>query len=317
MTTTGEPTPDPRAPHTSAEGEAALPPIPGPGEPPAPPDDDFTRQAEWEIGVAFVVTILAALSLAVVYARGGQPQLEGALLGISLFALGYGLVVWARRLLPSREEQQQREPLADTPEAVAEVVATLEEGGVLTRRKALRRLLVGAGASLGLAALFPIRSLGPSPGSSLKRTPWTNGLRLVDPEGRPVRAEDVPLDGLVTVFPEGHVGSADGQAVLIRVRPELLQPIRQRADWAPEGFVAYSKVCSHAGCPVGLYQAQDHSLLCPCHQSTFDVLRHARPTFGPAARPLPQLPLRINAQRELEATGDFSDPVGPAWWTRP
>jgi ubiquinol-cytochrome c reductase iron-sulfur subunit len=238
-------------------------------------------------------------------------------LGIALFALGYGLVVWGRRLLPHREEVQQREPLVDSPEAIAEVVAALEEGGVLERRKLLQRLLVGAGAALGLAALFPIRSLGPSPGGALKHTPWTNGLRVVDQSGRPVRVADVPFDGLVTVFPEGYVGSANGQAVLVRVRPELLNPLPARAEWSPQGFVAYSKVCSHAGCPVGLYQAHTHSLLCPCHQSTFDVLRHARPTFGPAARPLPQLPLRINGQGELEAMGDFSDPVGPAWWTRP
>jgi ubiquinol-cytochrome c reductase iron-sulfur subunit len=167
---------------------------------------------------------------------------------------------------------------------------------------------------LGVAALFPIRSLGPNPGEDLSRTPWHDGVRLVTDDGRLVRAEDVPQEGLVTVFPEGDPGSADGQAVLIRVTPGLLEPKAGREDWAPQDIVAYSKICTHAGCPVGLYEANRHTLLCPCHQSTFDVLHHAKPQIGPAAAPLPQLPLRIDAQGFLVARGDFSEPVGPLFW---
>jgi ubiquinol-cytochrome c reductase iron-sulfur subunit len=167
---------------------------------------------------------------------------------------------------------------------------------------------------LGLAALFPIRSLGPNPGRDLLQTPWHDGVRLITDDGRPVRAEEVPREGLVTVFPEGDPGSADGQAVLIRVAPGLLVPKPGREDWTPQDIVAYSKICPHAGCPVGLYEANRHTLLCPCHQSTFDVLRHAKPQIGPAAAPLPQLPLRIDAQGFLVARGDFSEPVGPSFW---
>jgi ubiquinol-cytochrome c reductase iron-sulfur subunit len=177
----------------------------------------------------------------------------------------------------------------------------------------LRALGLAAGG-LGVAALFPIRSLGPKPGNTLSHTEWRNGLRLVTEDGRPVRVDQVPLNGLVTVFPEGFPGSAAGQAVLIRVEPGLISPRPGRATWSPDGFIAYSKVCSHAGCPVGLFTPQTNQLLCPCHQSTFDVLNGARPLFGPAAVSLPQLPLSINLNGELLATGDFSAPIGPAFW---
>jgi ubiquinol-cytochrome c reductase iron-sulfur subunit len=136
----------------------------------------------------------------------------------------------------------------------------------------------------------------------------------VTADGRPVLAADVPLEGLVTVFPEGDPGSADGQAVLVHVASGLLQPHLGREGWTPQDFIAYSKICTHAGCPVGLYQAQTHQLLCPCHQSAFDVLHAAKPVFGPAAAALPQLPLSIDADGYLVADGDFSDPVGPSFW---
>jgi ubiquinol-cytochrome c reductase iron-sulfur subunit len=138
----------------------------------------------------------------------------------------------------------------------------------------------------------------------------------VTEDNEPVLAADVPLEGLVTVFPEGYPGSADGQAILIRLREGLLQPLPGREDWAPRGYVVYSKVCTHAGCPVGLYETESHQVLCPCHQSTFNVLEGCRPVFGPAAAPLPQLPIDIDADGYLVARGDFSAPVGPAFWRR-
>ena len=133
-------------------------------------------------------------------------------------------------------------------------------------------------------------------------------------DGQLVRADDVPVEGLVTVFPEGYAGSANGQAILIRVEEGLIEPRPGREDWSPNGYIVYSKVCTHAGCPVGLYEANDHQVLCPCHQSTFDVLRGATPIFGPAAAPLPQLPIHIDTDGYIVAGGDFSEPVGPAFW---
>ncbi len=274
------------------------------------------RPAERVVVAAFAVCVVAALALAVVYRRGGHPQLEGVLLTLALGGLGFGLVTWARRVLPHQEEFEDREVLPTSHEERRQFQDTLEAEEVIGRRPLLVRTLAAAVGALGLAALFPIRSLGPHPADTLERTSWGRGRRLVDGEGQPVRAADTALDGLVTVFPEGDVGSPDGQAVLIRVRPGLIEPVAGGEGWASEGLIAFSKVCTHAGCPVGLYQADIHQLLCPCHQSAFDVLEGARPVFGPAARPLPQLPLRIDDEGFVVAEGDFSEPVGPAWWDR-
>jgi ubiquinol-cytochrome c reductase iron-sulfur subunit len=131
-----------------------------------------------------------------------------------------------------------------------------------------------------------------------------------------VRAAEVPLEGLVTVFPEGHAGSADGQVVLIRVHPDRLRLPADRRSWAPDGLVAYSKVCTHAGCPVGLYQTKLGELLCPCHQSSFDALGGGDPVFGPAARALPQLPIAIDSDGFVVARSDFHEPIGPTYWDR-
>jgi ubiquinol-cytochrome c reductase iron-sulfur subunit len=150
----------------------------------------------------------------------------------------------------------------------------------------------------------------------LDSTPWRAGTRLVGADGAVIRAASVPFDGLVTVFPEGAVGSETGQAVLMRVEPGLIRPVRGREAWTPDGLIAYSKVCTHAGCPVGLYEASSHQLLCPCHQSTFDVLDGAQPVFGPAAVALPQLPLAVDGNGDLYATGGFSSAPGPSYWDR-
>ncbi|HEX2850100.1 MAG TPA: Rieske 2Fe-2S domain-containing protein [Acidimicrobiales bacterium] len=266
--------------------------------------------------VAFAVSALASLGLTVVYWRGGQPQLEGVLLAIAFAGLGGGLIVWAHRILSTGEHEEAREPLPSTASDREAVEVAFERGGVFERRTFLMRMLAVAGGALGVAMVFPIRSLGPRPAGSLAHTPWTRGRRLITADGRPVLASAVPDGGLVTVFPEGSPGSADGQAVLIRVDPARLASTGERAGWTPDGLIAYSKVCTHAGCPVGLYEAQSHQLLCPCHQSAFDVLAQAKPVVGPAARPLPQLPLDIDGDGYLIATGDFSEPIGPAYWER-
>ena len=272
------------------------------------------RRAERQVTLLFLLSSVSAIALAAVYLRGGQPQLEGLFLSIALGGVACGLVIWGNRLLPQGPFVDKRHDLPSPPKVVEAAEDDLEQGGTLTRRKMMVRSLGLAVGGLGVAALFPIRSLGPNPGRDLSHTPWHDGARLVTDDGRLVRANDVPPEGLVTVFPEGDPGSADGQAVLIRVAPGLLVPKPGREDWAPQGSVAYSKICTHAGCPVGLYEAQRHTLLCPCHQSTFDVLHHAKPQIGPAAAPLPQLPLRIDAQGFLVARGDFSEPVGPLFW---
>ncbi len=273
--------------------------------------------AERTVMVAFAASMLAALALAVVYWRGGQAQLEGVLLAISLGGIGIGMVVWAKRFLPGGEITEERGRMASTEEEVVAFTQAFEQGEqAIQRRALLLKLLGGAIGALGVAALFPIRSLGPRPGRGLFSTGFSNGTRLMTVHGEPVRPEDVSLDGVVTVWPEGHVGDADSPTLLVRVESSELFRGRARKHWTVEGIVAYSKLCTHTGCPVGLYQAQQRLLLCPCHQSTFDVLDGAEPIFGPATRPLPQLPIGVNRAGELVSTGDYREPIGPGFWNR-
>ncbi|HXG39894.1 MAG TPA: Rieske (2Fe-2S) protein [Candidatus Limnocylindrales bacterium] len=283
-----------------------------PGRPPGPSPRE--RRIERLVLAAFGVTLLSGLALLGLYVLGGQTQLEGVLLTLCLGGLGLGIVLWAQELMPTRIHVEPRDPLAtgeQAPESLRE--AFLEEAG-FSRRTLLLRALAGAVAGLAAALAIPVFSLGPAPGRALRETGWRAGLRLVGLDGAPIRADDVPLGGVVTVFPEGEPGRADSQTLLIRVEPELLRLPPDRRDWAPDGYIAYSKICTHAGCPVGLYRASQHALICPCHQSTFDVLDGARPTFGPAVRPLPQLPITRQPDGTFVARGDYPEPVGPSFW---
>jgi ubiquinol-cytochrome c reductase iron-sulfur subunit len=276
------------------------------------------RGQERPVAVCFTLSLLSGLGLAVVYVAGGQPQLEGVLLAVSLGGLGAGLILWAKRLLPHEEITEQRERFPSPEPERAALRTEIERGGeTLGRRRLLTRLLAGAAGALGLALVFPIRSLGPSPGDTLFRTQWRAGSLALNATGQPIHRDDLEIDGVLTVFPEGHIGSADSQTIVVRVDPATLELPPGREDWAPEGYVAYSKVCTHAGCPVGLYLAATHELRCPCHQSTFDVLTGATPTYGPAPRPLPQLPIEFDADGLLRARSDYHEPVGPGFWDRP
>lgn len=278
------------------------------------------RKAERRAAGGFLVTTVAAGILALVYWRGGNPRLEGILLALALAGLGYGFVVWGRELLPQGPVEEQREVLPTSEEDRDSFEESLDRPDMVERRKLLTRTLGLAGAAMAAALVFPIRSLGPNPGRTLERTAWRRGSRVVDEKGRLIRAEDVVAGGLLTVFPEGHnhgITAADSQAVLVRVQEGEERPLPGRENWSPEGILGYSKLCTHAGCPVGLYQADTNELLCPCHQSAFNVLDGAAPVFGPATRALPQLPLEVDGEGHLRAMGDFSDPVGPAYWERP
>ena len=269
--------------------------------------------------ICFVVAIVAGLALSVVYWRGGQVQLEGIFLALALGGIGAGIVVWAKAFMPDEEVTEERESVASSEEEVAAFTSTFEKGEAsVRRRRVLAGIAGGAIVALGQALLFPLRSLGPRPGRDLKHTPYGDGpARVVREDGTPLRADDMPVDGLVTVWPEGHTEAGDAPTLLIRTRSGRdFEPREGREAWTVDGIVAYSKLCTHTGCPVGLYQAEEGLLLCPCHQSTFDVYDGARPVFGPAARSLPQLPLAVDDEGFLIATGDFSDPVGPGFWDR-
>lgn len=282
----------------------------------ASPETIATRR----VAAGLAITTVSALGLAITYVAGGQSQVEGVLLAFALGGLGYAFVVGGRHLLPQGPDVEAREPLESTPEEQQAFAADFEAfqapGEPLARRRFLLRMLGGAVGALGVAALFPIASLGPDPGSKLKHTKWRKGSRLVNEQGKPVHIDALEVGGVITVFPEGHRDAADSQTLLIRVSRHPITTKRGRERWGPHGYVAYSKVCTHAGCPVGLYQHTIKRLLCPCHQSTFDVLHAAKPIFGPAARPLPQLPLRVDDEGYLRAQDDYDEPVGPGFWAR-
>ena len=237
----------------------------------------------------------------------------------SLAGIGIGLVAWSKSLdLP--EVTQQREPLGLTD---AETKALDDEAALTAQTVGRRPILVWMfGATIGtalVAILSPVLSLGPGTGGSRSRTSWAPGKRLVTSDGEPIVAAAGPLDTLVTVFPQDHTTADDSQVVLLRVSPELISP-ETKASGAVDGWIAYSKICTHLGCSVGLLgidtrpPLEVRQLVCPCHQSVFDPLNGAKPLGGPAPRPLPQLPLAIDAGGFLVATRDFDVPVGPLTW---
>ncbi len=181
-------------------------------------------------------------------------------------------------------------------------------------------MLAVAAGSLGLAALFPLRSMlqpnGDNPAQQLAQTAWRLGNpRIVDADNKPIRIDDVTTETVVRAFPAGHTDAGDVPAFLVRIDPSRFTAKPPAADI--DGVVAYSLLCTHAGCPVSLYEQSTGKMLCPCHQSVFDLLAGARPVAGPAARSLPGLPIAVDEDGYLYATGDFTSPPGPGYWSRP
>ncbi|MFF4777183.1 Rieske 2Fe-2S domain-containing protein [Microtetraspora fusca] len=276
------------------------------------------RTAERLVAAAFALTVLAAVFFAAVYVLGNQTQLLGLALCLAFAGLAAGFAVWAARLLPQGPYVEEREAMISPPEARRAFTAELDADQEPVVRAALpRRMLMLALGTLGVALVFPIRSLlfhGPTPWRALRRTAWRDGVRLVNADGAPLRPSDIALGGIVTAFPEGRLKDDHAMTVLLRVDPARLALPRGRKAWTVDGVVAYSKICTHAGCPVALYVQTAEQLVCPCHQSVFDVLKGASPVAGPAARSLPQLPIGVNAEGVLVARGDFPTPVGPGYW---
>jgi ubiquinol-cytochrome c reductase iron-sulfur subunit len=251
-------------------------------------------------------------------------------LGITLGMLGIGIgaVHWAKTLMPDAEVSEERHPARGT-EAVraraVEIIKLADSESGFSRRKLIRRSLYGALALFPLPAIVLFGDLGPNPGDSLRHTMWKKGTRLTsDPTGTPIKASDVTLGSVFHVIPEGLIDlehhkleeKAKAAVLLVRLDPADLNESEERKTWSYDGIVAYSKICTHVGCPVALYEQQTHNLLCPCHQSTFDVTNACKVVFGPATRPLPQLPIAVDAEGYLIAQSDFTEPVGPSFWER-
>jgi ubiquinol-cytochrome c reductase iron-sulfur subunit len=296
--------------------------------PPAALDDPHLQPyarhpaaAQAVAATAMVVGFLGFVGFGVAYWVSASNQWQAITLGVGLLALGFGVTAWGKYLMPQGPFVEERHEFHSTEaERAAMTAAITERGGMVVKRRGLLFGLFGLGATaMGIVLAFPlIRSLGPRPGTTLFQTNWKKGSQLVTIDGRQVTGNDLEVGGVLTVFPKGYQGSSPDQVILIRLADQLQQLTPPgRTDWGVLGYVAYSKMCTHLGCPVGLYQEQTQQLVCPCHQSIFNVVAGAVPEFGPAPRPLPQLPITVDAHGFLRAKGGFDQAVGPGFWERP
>ncbi len=290
------------------------------------PPGTADRRAEWILVLLFVLAALSAAAFPVVYAVDAIPhqtQFLGLSLGLAFAFLAAASVLIGKRLIVT-EELEEDYPPPEHPVEQEEIEQLVEESGDRFTRKRLIAISAGAaGAALGVAMITPAASLGPVfDVSPFFQTPWRRGRRLVDESGKPFRATDVFEETFYTAFPEGADREQLGAPlVVVRLSPGQLDLPDGRGGWAPGGILAYSKICTHAGCAVALYRKPlfpptepRPALVCPCHYSTFDPARGGKVLFGPAGRPLPQLPLAIDADGNLRAAGNFSGAIGPAWW---
>jgi ubiquinol-cytochrome c reductase iron-sulfur subunit len=301
---------------------------------PSDPDNlDKAKTAERIVAALFILAMLAGIGFIAAYIGLRVHSIDAVLksnlalggsLSVVFLALGIGATIWVRHLIPEVELTEARTPLASDPEDRAAFKETFAEGADTSqfiKRPLLRRTLIAATLPLAVAPVVLLRDMGPLPGTSLRHTAWKKGTRLVEVvTNQPLRASDFSTPGgMMTVVPEGFQDDDDAltkaATVILKFRPEELEHPTV-LNWTVDGIVAYSKICTHLGCPAALYEQTTHHILCPCHQSTFDAPRGATVIFGPAARPLPQLPITTNAQGYLVAQSDFHEPVGPSFWER-
>ena len=341
--------------HETLPATTAGDPIANPGLPahtwrPTDVDPRAEKRAERQVATLFVLSMLCAVLFVVAYVTldigdntdtfaglGASNLALGVALGGALLFIGIGIIQWARKLMADHEIVEMRHPAASPLEDREATLAALAEGGEesgIGRRPLVRNTLLGAVGLLGLPAVVLLRDLGPLPGDSLKHTLWTKGMRVVrDVVGTPIKVSDLEIGDLVNCQPEIifatddegepevegvelQVAKSKASVILLRMQPDDITPGKGRENWSVNGIVCYSKICTHVGCPISLYERTTHHLLCPCHQSTFDLADSGRVVFGPAARALPQLPLAVDDEGYLVAQSDFTEPVGPSFWER-
>ncbi|GHG33637.1 Rieske 2Fe-2S domain-containing protein [Streptomyces albogriseolus] len=322
-------------------------PFADPGLPPHEPrvqdiDERAAKRSERTVALLFTVSMLATVGFIASYVTipvdkavyiwpiGHISALNFALgmtLGLALFCIGAGAVHWARTLMSDHELADERHPIEASPEVRAKVMDDFRQGAkesVLGRRKLIRNTMFGALALFPLSGVVLLRDLGPLPGTKLRHTLWSKGKLLVNMNtNEPLRPSDLIVGSLTFAKPEGleehdhgfQTEIAKAALMLVRIQPDDIKDKRS-LEWSHEGILAYSKICTHVGCPISLYEQQTHHALCPCHQSTFDLSDGAKVIFGPAGHALPQLRIGVNDEGYLEALGDFDEPVGPAFWER-
>jgi len=297
-------------------------------------DPKAAKRAERQVIGLFSISILGTiLFIAAFFAVPTENlKLSNLLLGLGLgfgfFGVGAAAVHWAKTLMPDKLLYEERHPQRGSQEVRAEAVAMLQQGAEesgIARRPLLKGAFVTAVALAPLSLVVPLLGVGQDWNvEAFRHTAWRKGRRLAyDPSGRPIRAADVSVGSAVHVIPYGLdeeenflEEKAKSVVLMVRLNPEDLKEEPERADWSYDGIVAYSKICTHVGCPVALYEHRTHHLLCPCHQSTFDVADGCKVVFGPAKRPLPQLPITVDDEGYLIAQSDFHEPIGASYWER-
>jgi ubiquinol-cytochrome c reductase iron-sulfur subunit len=289
-----------------------------PGEPAPQPDRDAETLVLWLL----LLVMFFSIAFAAFYVHDGDTQLLGLSLGLAFLCAAAASVLAGARLV-SQEEHVETRPVLDDQERADDAIASYSEGSArLSRKRLLLTAATGAGGALAAALVVPAFSLGPNATKVLSESPWRRGRRVVDDAGRPIRAVDVGVGSFRTGFPE-HASKEQlaSAIVVVRIRADELDLPDDRRDWAPDGILAFSKICPHAGCAITLFRyptfddtSPGPALICPCHYSTFTVADGGTRTFGPAARSLPQLPLALDAEGYLVAGGDFSGRIGPSWW---
>ena len=331
-------------------------PIPNPGlheHQPRPTDVDeaAAKRAERQVAAFFGLATLCSLLFVVAYftfsigedgtdtflGYGASNLTLGLTLGLALLFIGIGAIQWARKLMSDVEISEDRHPIASSEADREESISALYQGigdSAIGRRPLIRNSLIGALGALGLPVIVALRDLGPLPGDALEHTVWKKGMRVVnDVSGTPIKPTEMEIGQLVNAEPavffatdsegepvyegvELQQAKAKAAVILVKMKPEDITPAKGRENWGIEGILCFSKICTHVGCPISLWEQQTHHLLCPCHQSTFDLGDNGKVIFGPAARSLPQLPLMLDAEGYLVAQSDFKEPVGPSFWER-
>ena len=284
--------------------------------------------------LVFLVSFVAIprekkIAVSLIGVTGAQNLVLGVSFGFAILLIGIGAIHWAKKLMSDVEVVQERKEIKPADDVQQEALAAFrvgtEESGI-GQRKLIRRSLLGALALFPLPFVVMLRDLGPSPKGELRETAWEEDLHIVtDITYQKIRPEDIPVGNLVSAMPENILEIQEEEQnlnergksaiLLVRMRPEEIKS-QQGPDWDYQGIVAYSKICTHVGCPIALYEQRTHHLLCPCHQSTFDLADSGQPIFGPAARRLPQLAITVDEEGYLIARQGFQEPVGPSFWER-
>ncbi|WP_457208240.1 cytochrome bc1 complex Rieske iron-sulfur subunit [Nocardioides sp. P5_C9_2] len=330
-------------------------PIANPGLPahewrPTDVDEHAEKRAERQIAGMFGLSMVCAFLFVVAYftleigdnfdtflGLGASTVALGLALGGALLFIGIGIIQWARKLMGDHEISELRHSAASSEDDRAATLEALSLGGEesgIGRRPLVRNTMLGAVGLLGLPAVVLLRDLGPAPEDKLASTIWTKGMRVVrDVVGTPIMASELEIGDLVNAAPEAlfpteengypeiegvelQVQKAKGAVIVVKMEPGDIDPAPGRENWTVNGIICYSKICTHVGCPISLYERTTHHVLCPCHQSTFDLADAAKVIFGPAHRPLPQLPLAVDEEGYLIAQSDFTEPVGASYWER-